>query len=87
MLRVSIPFGALTKPPLGFHPVVLQQLNGAAGGQVSALLVGGAQLQRRDQLAVALQLGLRQHARPTVIGAVGRVGFMEKVQRPVHGAR
>lgn len=39
------------------------------------LLIRRAQLQRRNQLAVAFQLGLLQYARLTVIGTVGRMGY------------
>ena len=80
------PLGGLDQALLGLHPVFLQQLDGAAGGQVPPLLVGGAQFQRGDQLAVAFQLGLLQYARLAVVGAMGRVGFMDKVQRPINGA-
>lgn len=57
----------------------------ALRGQVAAVLVGGAQLECSHQLAVALQLGLLQHARPALIGAVRRLRSIELAQRALEG--
>jgi hypothetical protein len=56
--------------------MVLYQLNGSPGGKVASGLVGGAQFQRRDQFAIALQLRLRQHPRLAVVGTVRGVRLL-----------
>jgi len=62
--------GRLDQALQRLHPMLLHQLDGSPGGQVASGLVGGAQFQRRNQFAIPLQLGLRQHPRLAVVGAV-----------------
>jgi len=62
--------GRLDQALRRFHAIVLHQLDGPPGGKVAPGLVGGAQFERRDQLAIAFQLCLRQQSRLAVVGAV-----------------
>lgn len=69
---------------VGFNSVVLQQFDGALGGQVAALLVGRAQLQRRDHFAITLQLCAGKYARPTVIDTVHWARLEKVFEGPVY---
>ena len=69
--------GRLYQAGLGFHAIAFQQLNCATGGEVSAVLVGGAQLERCDQITVTLHFRLWQDTRLTMVGAVHCVGFVK----------
>lgn len=69
----------------GFHAVVFHQFDGPTSGKVPPILVGGAQLECRDQFAVTLQVCLRHQARLAVIGAMRSVRLLEGLQRPIDG--
>src|SRR3546814_4137794 len=64
-----------------------QELDGAGGRNVPALLVGGPDLQCGDDLGVALHLGLRGNPRRTMVGPAHRLGAVQLAQRPVKGPR
>jgi hypothetical protein len=69
----------------GFDAVVLQELDGAAGGEVTALLVSGPEFQGGDQLTVTFQFRRRQDPRLAAIDALGCMRSLEGMQRPVNG--
>jgi len=52
---------------------------------MASLLVAGADLQRRDDLAVTFQLGLGQNPGDAAVGAVQGFGSGALAQRPVKG--
>lgn len=66
--------------PVSFYTVLFQQLNGAVCRWMPPLLVGGAQLQRRNQFAVALQFRLGQDAGLALVGAVGCLGLCRRTR-------
>lgn len=65
--------------------VLLQQLDGARGGEMPALLVRRADLQRRDDLAEPLHLRLRHLARCSAIRPPLALGPEVPPERPVDG--
>ena len=95
VLRVSTALRRLQQAVRGLDPMLLEQADRLHGGQVAPLLVAGADLERRDDLAVALQLRLRQdprHARgrpgagPWAARARARPDRASFPRQPVQGA-
>ena len=68
----------------GLDPVLDQQLDGAAGGEVPVLQVRGAQLHRRDQLAEPLHLLLWQLAWAPTIAPMQRPRAELLAQRSIN---
>src|SRR3546814_2434073 len=78
------PRSTLTDPPFPdptlfrslrrLDAIGFQELDGAGGRNVPALLVGGPDLQCGDDLGVALHLGLRGNPRRTMVGPAHRLG-------------
>ena len=79
--------GRFDQPFARVHAIVFHEFDGPPSGKMAPRLVGGAQLQGRDQLAVALQLRLRQQTRLAVVGPVRGVWFVKDLQRPIDGRR
>jgi hypothetical protein len=68
-----------TNQPLGrLHPILLQELDGPLGGEMSTLLVRRSEFQGGNQLAVAFKLRLGEHAGLTPIAAVRRARLQER---------
>jgi len=63
--------------------VLLHQLDGAGGGKMAAFLVGGADLERGDNLAIALHLGLGRLSRLATIHPAHRLRPQVLAQRPI----
>ena len=49
------------------------------------VLVSGTQLERGDQVTVALQISLGQYAGPAMVGTMGGLGFVNAIQLTVNG--
>jgi hypothetical protein len=74
-----------TNQPLGrFHPILLQELDGPLGGEMSTLLVRRSEFQGGNQLAVAFKLRLGEHAGMAPIAAVRRARLQERAERSIH---
>jgi hypothetical protein len=69
----------------GFDAIVLQKLDGAAGGEVTALLVPSPEFQGSDQLAVTFQFRRRQDPGFAAVDALGGMRSLEGLERPVNG--
>jgi hypothetical protein len=77
--------GRADEPVWGLDAIVFQEPNRLRRRQVPSLLVRGPQLHRGDQLAVALELVLGQHAWGATIAAVHRLQRGAPLQGPVDG--
>ncbi|GKK80706.1 hypothetical protein NUKP41_45500 [Klebsiella variicola] len=67
-----------------FHAILFKQLDCTPGRQMASGFVGGAQLQRGDQLAVIFQVRAGHHPRATMIPPVGRTGAECAVERAIN---
>src|SRR3546814_2897978 len=79
------PYATLFRSLRRLDAIGFQELDGAGGRNVPALLVGGPELQCGDDLGVALHLGLRGNPRRTMVGPAHRLGAVQLAQRPVKG--
>src|SRR5215813_11207993 len=71
------------KPLRGVHPKLFEEADRLRRGEVTPLGVRGADLERRNDFAVAFHLGWREHARLAFIRPVQRPWTHPLPQRPI----